>query len=226
MFLEERTIKLNALSLLNNLVRLLILISLLLIMFVIPHSSIIINNYIGLKNEINSSLILYLRLYLINILLNGINIINESFVQSIISVKHLKNYQNFLILYSFICLFIYYLFIKLFGIYGIIIVNSLNLIIRILINNYLINKYLIRINWLKFYLFSSHYILILIITIILFYLNQYLIDNTFGQISFVIGLTLTIISLTLIEEKQMIHYIYCVSKLNYQNQKTQLLKIH
>lgn len=211
-------------TLLNNLVRLLILISLLLIIFVIPHSSLIINIYIGSKYKINSRLVLYLQLYLINILLNSINIINESFVQSIMLIKELNNYKIFLLFYSFIYLFISYLFIYLFHIYGLILINCLNIIGRIIINNYLIKKYLIQIQWFKFYLFSSHYIFILIITLIIFNFNQYLIQDTFGQISFFIGLTLTIICLTLIEEKQMIHYIYCVCKLHYQNQKSQFLK--
>jgi O-antigen/teichoic acid export membrane protein len=211
---EERTIKLNALKLINNLVRLLIIISLLLIIFLIPYSSIIINIYIGSKY---SSFILYFRLYLIIILLNSINIINESFIQSIISNKQL----NILLFYSFIYLFLSYIFIKLFGLIGIIIINSLNIFGRIIINNYLI-----RIQSFKYYLFSSHYIFILLISFIIFYLNQYLIQNYFGQIAFAIGLILTIICFTFIEEKQMIHYIYCVFKLNHQKQRSQFVNKH
>jgi len=222
--LEERTIKLNALTLLNNLVRLLIIISLLLITFVIPHCSTIINIYIGSKLSINSYFILYLRLYLISILLNSINIINESFVQLIMSIKQFDDYQNLLLLYSFIYLFVSYTFIKLFGIIGIIIINCLNIIGRIIINNSLINRYLMRIQWTKFYLFSSHYIFLLLISFGIFYLNQYLIESNFGQISFAIGLIVTIICLTFIEEKEMIHYIYCVYKLNYHNQRSEVSK--
>jgi len=222
--LEERTIKLNALTLLNNLVRLLIIISLLLITFVIPHCSTIINIYIGSKLSINSYFILYLRLYLISILLNSINIINESFVQLIMSIKQFNDYQNLLLLYSFIYLFVSYTFIKLFGIIGIIIINCLNIIGRIIINNSLINRYLMRIQWTKFYLFSSHYIFLLLISFGIFYLNQYLIESNFGQISFAIGLIVTIICLTFIEEKEMIHYIYCVYKLNYYNQRSEVSK--
>jgi hypothetical protein len=50
-------------------------------------------------------------------------------------------------------------------------------------------------------------------------LSQNVIENTFGEICFGLGVILTIICLTFNEEKEMIHYIYCVFKLNYQNKK-------
>jgi hypothetical protein len=219
-FIEERTIKLNALTLLNNLVRLLITISLLLITFVIPYSSSIINIYIGSK----SNCVLYLRLYLINILLNGINVINESFIQSVMSSKQLKFYKNILLIYSLIYLIFCYIFTKLFGVVGIIIINCLNIFGRIIINNYLIKLYFIRIQSSKSYLFSSHFILLLLMSYLFCNLSQTLIENSFGQISFSIGLILTTICLTIIEEKEMIHYIYCVFKLNYQNKRSGFVK--
>jgi len=218
-FLEERTIKLNALTLLNNLVRLLMIISILLITFVIPYSSGLIHIYMGKQFSMNSYLIFNLRLYLLNILLNGINGLNESFVQSIMSIKQLKNYENFFLFYSFVYLLFCYIFMKLFNITGIIIISCLNLLGRIIINNYLINRYLIRIPWRKSYLFSSHYILILLMAFLLCNLSQNMIENIFGEICFGIGAILTTICLTLNEEKEMIHYIYCVFKLNYQNKR-------
>ncbi len=60
----------------------------------------------------------------------------------------------------------------------------------------------------------------------IFYFNQIFIENSFGQIIFAFGLILTIICLTLIEEKEMIHYIYCVYKLNSHSQKSNLLQRH
>ncbi|CAF1584364.1 unnamed protein product, partial [Rotaria sordida] len=53
----ERTIKLNALTLYNNLIRLILIISLLILTFVIPYSSSIINIYIGSKLSIKYLLI-------------------------------------------------------------------------------------------------------------------------------------------------------------------------
>jgi hypothetical protein len=108
---------------------------------------------------------------------------------------------------------------KLFNITGIIIISCLNLFGRIIINNYLINRYLIRISWRNSYLFSSHYILILLMAFFLCNLSQNMIENIFGEICFGIGVILTTICLTLNEEKEMIHYIYCVYKLNYQNKR-------
>lgn len=195
-------------------------ISLLLITFVIPYSSKIINIYIGLEYNC----VLYLRLFLINILLNGINVINESFIQSIMSNKQSNFYKNLLLIYSLIYLIFLYIFIKLFGIIGIIIISSLNIFGRIIINIYLINQYFIRIQLSKSYLFSSHYILFLLISCVIFNLSQNLIENSFGEIIFGIGLMLTTICLTLIEEKEMIHYIYCVFKLNYQKKRSVSLK--
>ena len=90
-----------------------------------------------------------------------------------------------------------------------------------MINNYLINKYLIRIKSREYYLFSSHYVLIFLISFLTFYFNQNLIENSFGQFCFAIGFCFIIICLTFIEEKEMIHYIYCVWKLNYQDRKSE-----
>jgi O-antigen/teichoic acid export membrane protein len=134
------------------------------------------------------------------------------------SNKQRNNYENLILFYSFIYLIICFILIKLFGIIGIIIGSYLNIFGRILINNYLF-----RINWFKSYLFSSHYIFLLLISMIIFYLNQILIQNSFGQFIFLIGFILTIICLTFIEEKEMIHYIYCVYKLN---QRSDLQKRH
>ena len=178
--------------------------------------------YIGPELSKKYSTVFYLRLYLINILLNGVNVINESFIQSIMSIKQLNFYKNLLLIYSLIYLPFSYLFIRFFSISGIIIINCLNLTGRIILNNYLIDKYFIRIQFLKSYLFSSHYIFILLISYVMSCLNQSLIENSFGQIIFAIGLILTIICFTLIEEKQTIHYIYCVLKLSNQNRKAQI----
>ncbi|CAF4186833.1 unnamed protein product [Rotaria magnacalcarata] len=84
---DERTVKLNASTLFNYLVRLIILISLLLITFIIPYSSTIINLFFGTNLLKNYNLILYVHLYLIKMLLNGINGITETFIQSVMSIQ-------------------------------------------------------------------------------------------------------------------------------------------
>ncbi|CAF1103717.1 unnamed protein product [Rotaria sordida] len=212
---EERTIKLNALTLYNNLIRLILIISLLILTFVIPYSSSIINIYIGSKLSINSKYVLYIRLYLIKIILNGINGISQSFLESIMLIKQLNNYRNILLYKSFIYLLLSYIFIRLFGIIGIIIIDCLYIFGRIIINNYLINKYFIRNSLNKSYLFSLHYIFLLLISLIILNISKYLIDNIFGEISFAFSFIIIITFLTLIQEKQLIHYIYCIIKLNY-----------
>lgn len=216
-YLEERTIKLNALTLFHNLVRLLLLISVLVITFAFPYAPSIIKIYIGSNLSINTACVLYLRLSLINVLLNGVNGITESFIQSFMSVKQLDTYKRLYLLYSLMYVILCYIFMKYFGITGIMIINCLNLLGRIIINNNLINQYLIQIKFSRVYLFSSHYILLLIMSFIMCCLSQTLIESTFGQIIFTMGLMLTVISMTFLEERQMIHYIHCVLKLNYQN---------
>jgi hypothetical protein len=184
------------------------LISLLLVTFVCPYCSSILNIYVGSKLS-NDLCISYIRLYCIYIFLFGLNVITESYNQSIMSIKQRNIYQNILLFYSFIFLVLSYFLIKSFSIYGIIIVNSLNMLGRILIN-----QYFSRFKWSNIRLFSSHYIFILFLSFILCCLSKLLIQDSFGCFIFGIGLFLTIICLTWIEEKEMIHYFYCIIKLN------------
>ncbi|CAF4052790.1 unnamed protein product [Rotaria magnacalcarata] len=94
---NERTIKLNALTLFNYLARLIILVSLLSRSFIILYRSKIINIYLGTNLLKDYILILYDCLDLIKKLLNCINGITETFIQSMMSIQQLNNYKNILL---------------------------------------------------------------------------------------------------------------------------------
>lgn len=219
-----RTVMLNAFTLYNYLIRLVIIIFLISITFIIPYSSTLINIYIGSNLFKKYNLLLYIRLYLIKIILNIINEITEMFIKSIESIKELNFYRYILLFYSFIYLFLCYIFIKCFGIVGLIIINCLNIFGRIIINYSVINKYIFRISYSKIYLFSLHYVLILIISYLMLHFSRIFINNSIAQAIFYFGLFLTIICLTLIEEKQTIHYIYCSLKLKHEENRSLFFK--
>ena len=176
--------------------------------------------YLGENLSTKYPLIFYLRLYFLPIFFSSMNVFYQSFVHSILSNQQLNHYENFLLVYSLIYSIFALLFLRLFGISGIILINSLNIFGRILLNNYFLNRYLIVIQWMKWNLFSCHYVFLLLSSLMMFYFNQILIDSSFGQLIFAIGWILTIICLTLLEEKELFHYLSCVYKLNSQNQRS------
>ena len=59
------------------------------------------------------------------------------------SIKQFYFYKNLILIYSIIYLLLSYIFIKFFGIIGIILINNLNIIGRIILNSYLINQYFV-----------------------------------------------------------------------------------
>lgn len=203
---SKRTLILNSFILLDKLIRLWIILSIVFVLLVVPYSSTIVSIYIGEKN---SSLVLYFCLYLIEIFFNGIYLIQESFLQSMISNEQRNSSQLFSSLIYFVFSFV---FIRWFGICGIILINSFHLFGRIWINHSLINR-LTNGGKCSFYL-SSDYVFFLFISWILLNLNEILIENSFGEFCFAIGFILIIICLTLNEEKELIHYFYCIYKLN------------
>lgn len=213
-FVEERTRMLNALTLFDKLLRSMLIICLLVMIFIIPHSSTIVQIYFDENLLKKYPLVFYFRFYLLEFFLSGMNLFSQSFVQSILS-KH--QYENLLFIYSIISCFFSFVFIYLFGITGILLIHCLNIFGRILFHNIFINQYLISIRWFQSYFFSSHYVLVLFVALILFNFNQIFIENSFGQLIFAIGLSLIVISLTLLEEKQLIHYLVCIYKLNQQS---------
>ena len=208
---SKQTSILNGLNLLDKLIRLWIILSVLFVVLIVPYSSTILSIYLGERLWKNSSLIFYL----IEIFFNGIYIFQESFLQSMVSNEQKNSSENFSIFFSFIFFIFSFIFIRLFGMCGIILINSFHLIGRILINNSSINRLTNGRKWFKSSsYFSSDYLFFVFILFILLNLSRVLIENSFGEFFFVIGFILIIICLTLNEEKELIHYFYCIHKLN------------
>ncbi|CAF4908718.1 unnamed protein product, partial [Rotaria sp. Silwood1] len=211
----QKTIKLNALTFYNYLLRFVIIISLLVITFGIPYSRIFLYLYGGKNLSLSSGPIL-LRLYCIYILFLAINGITEAFSQATMSIKQLKNYRTLMLIFALIYLGIFYILIKQIGTYGIIISNCLNMLLRIITNTYYIHKYFDGILWSKPFKYSYYYIITLILTLLICYYSEQWFNNSLIYICFGIFLGFLILILTWKEEKEMIHYIYCIIRLNRQ----------
>lgn len=201
---SNESLMLNCRNLFEKLLRFWMILSMLFVLFISPYFS-------SINLGKNSMFIWYLRLYLIEIFLNGINVCQQSFLRSILSNEQRNCSENRILLFSFISLIFSFFFIRLFGICGIILMNSFHLIGRISINYSLMIRYTKRINW---HFFSSNYVFFIFVLMILFHLNGILIANSFGQMIFCFGLILIIFCLTMNEEKELIHYFYCIWKLN------------
>ncbi|CAF5146309.1 unnamed protein product, partial [Rotaria sp. Silwood1] len=111
---------------------------------------------------------------------------------------------------------IFYILIKQIGTYGIIISNCLNMLLRIITNTYYIHKYFDGILWSKPFQYSYYYIITLILTLSICYYSEQWFNNSLIYICFGIFLGFLILILTWKEEKEMIHYIYCIIRLNRQ----------
>jgi oligosaccharide translocation protein RFT1 len=218
-YLENRTIVLNALTFYNYLLRFVIVLSFLVIAFGIPYSRFILNLYGG-SNLIDGSGPTLLRLYCIYILFLAVNGITEAFSQATMSIKQLENYKNLISIFAFIYLGIFYILIKLIGINGIIIANCLNMSLRIITNLGYIHRYFHGIQWSKPFEFSWFYIFSLgFCSFLCFYSEQWF-SHSFIHFSFGAILGLGMLLLTWKEEREMIHYIYCILRLNRETKKT------
>jgi oligosaccharide translocation protein RFT1 len=211
--LERRTIVLNALKFYNYLLRFVLVLSFLVIAFGIPYSRFILNLYGG-SNLIDGPGVLLLQLYCIYILFLAVNGITEAFSQATMSIKELENYKNLISIFACIYLGIFYILIKFIGIYGIILANCLNMLLRIITNIFYIYRYFHGIEWSKPFEFSLIYLFSLsFCSFLCFYSEQWfsysLIHFSFGAI-----LGLCMLVLTWKEEREMIHYIYCILRLN------------
>lgn len=181
--------------------------------FGIPYSRVLLYFYGG-SNLSDGSGPTLLILYCIYIPFLAINGITEAFSQATMSIAELKYYKNLISIFAFIYLGLFYILIKLIGIYGIIIANCLNMSLRIITNFNYIYRYFDYIPWSKPFEFSRIYLLTLLSSgLICFYsetwFNNNLIHFGFGSI---LGIGLLI--LTYKQEKEMIHYIYCVFRLH------------
>jgi len=210
---EQRTIMLNALKFYHYLLRFVIIISLLVIGFGIPYSQFILNLYGG-SNLIDGPGPMLLRLYCIYILFLAINGITEAFSQATMSVKQLENYRNLISIFALIYLVIFYISIKLIGIYGIIISNCLNMSSRIVTNTFYIHQYFHGIEWSKPFQFSFYYLFSLGFSSFICYYSSNWFPNSFVHFCFGSVLGLGMLLVTWKEEKEMIHYIYCILRLN------------
>lgn len=142
------------------------------------------------------------------------NGITEAFSQATMSIKQLEKYKNLISIYAIIYLVLFYILIKLIGIYGIIIANCLNMLARITTNIYYIHRYFHGVQWSKPFQFSFYYLFSLIFSLVFCYYSERWFENSFIHFSFGAILGLGMLLVTWKEEKEMIHYIYCILRLN------------
>jgi oligosaccharide translocation protein RFT1 len=204
---------LNALTFYNYLLRFVIITSLLVITFGIPYSRFLLNIYGG-SNLSDGPGPTLLRLYCIYILFLAINGITEAFSQATMSIKQLETYKNLIAILAVIYLGIFYILIKLIGINGIIIANCLNMSARIITNSYHIYRYFHGVQWSKPFQFSFSYLLTLGFSLFICYYSEKWLTNPLIHFSLGVVLGLGMLLLTWREEKEMIHYIYCIIRLN------------
>ncbi|CAF3803158.1 unnamed protein product, partial [Rotaria magnacalcarata] len=168
---EQQTIKLNALTFYNYLLRFVIIISLLVITFGIPYSRIILNFYGG-SNLIEGSGPTLLRLYCIYILFLAINGITEAFSQATMPIEQLEKYKNLISIFALFYLGIFYILINIIGIYGIIIANCLNMLLRIITNLYYIHQYFDSMQRSNPFQFSFYYLFTLFVSSCICYYSE------------------------------------------------------
>jgi oligosaccharide translocation protein RFT1 len=209
---------LNALTFYNYLLRFVIITSLLVITFGIPYSRFVLNLYGG-SNLVDGPGPTLLRLYCIYILFLAVNGITEAFSQATMSLKQLETYKNLITIFALIYLVIFCVSISYIGIYGIIISNCLNMLLRIITNTFYIQRYFHGIQWSKPFQFSFSYLFSLCFTLFLCFYSEKWFTNSLLHFSFGGILGLGMLFLTWREEKEMIHYIYCILRLN-QRKKT------
>lgn len=187
--------------------------SLLVITFGVPYSRFVLNLYGG-SNLVDGPGPTLLQLYCIYILFLAVNGITEAFSQATMSVKELEKYKNIISIFALIYLGLFYVLIKSIGIYGIIIANCLNMSARIVTNTYYIHRYFHGVQWSKPFQFSFYYLFSLGFSLFLCYYSEQWFANPWIHFSFGAILGLAMLLLTWKEEKEMIHYIYCILRLN------------
>lgn len=190
-----------------------IITSLLVITFGIPYSRFLLNLYGG-TNLADGPGPTLLRLYCIYILFLAINGITEAFSQATMSIKELDRYKNLISIFAILYLGLFYILIKIIGIQGTIIANCLNMTARIITNSFHIHRYFHGFQWSKPFQFSLYYILTLIFTSFICYYSEEWFSNSFIHFGFGAMLGLIVLFLTWREEKEMLHYIYCIIRLN------------
>ena len=211
--LGKQTVLLNALTFYNYLLRFVIISSLLVITFGVPYSRFLLHLYGG-SNITDGPGPALLRLYCFYILFLAINGITEAFSQATMSIKELNRYKTLLAIFAVIYIAIFSFLINTIGIYGIIIANCLNMFLRIVTNSFHIYRYFHGIQWSKPLEFSFYYLAALAFSFFICCYSEQWFANSVLHFSFGAALGIGMLILTWREEKEMIHYIYCILRLN------------
>ena len=115
----------------ENLLKIVSLIGLLVFCFGQSYSQLLLQIYGGDKLGMNSLCFNMLRLYCVYVMLLAVNGVTESLFSATMSDKQLQSHNNRLVFFSAAFLICAYCFAKLFHIYGFLLANCINMIIRI-----------------------------------------------------------------------------------------------
>ncbi|CAF1126454.1 unnamed protein product [Adineta ricciae] len=217
---EQQTIKQNAFTFYNYLLRCVIIISFIVIIFGMPYSRFLLNLYGGTALTEGPGPLL-LRLYCIYILFLAVNGITEAFSQATMSIEELETYKNRIAMFAIVYLGVFYILIQLLGVHGIIIANCLNMSARIITNSFHIYRYFRGNQWSEPFQFSLHYLFILCFTSFICFYSERWFSNSLLHFGFGSVLGLGILFLTWREEREMIHYINCIRRLNREQKKAE-----
>jgi oligosaccharide translocation protein RFT1 len=211
-------VTLNALTFFNYLLRFVVLVSAFVIAFGIPYSRFLLNVYGG-SNLTDGSGPSLLRFYCVYLLFLAVNGLTEAFAQATMSIEQLKTYQKRITVFALLYLFVFYVLLRSIGIHGILVANCLNMSARIVTNSYYIYRYFPAHPWTRSCSFSPVFVTCLVACCALCTLTEPWLIN--GWLHFAVGCALGLLMLTMTwrEEREMIHYIYCIVRLT-RNNKT------
>lgn len=212
---------LNTLKFYNYLLRFVLILSLFVIIFGIPYSELVLHIYGG-SNLSSGPGPRLLQMYCVYILFLAVNGLTEAFSQATMSIEQLTRYKNLISIFSIVYFVFFYLSIEIFGIYGIILSNCLNMSLRIVTNSWYIYRYFHGRQFVDPFRFSFGYLVCLLSCYGLCVYSRQWLTNPVIYLSFGGCLALFMLGLTWREEKEMIHYIRCIRRLNREkNKKTE-----
>lgn len=148
------------------------------------------------------------------------NGITEAFSQATMSIPQLENYKRLISIFAGIYLLIFYILIKLIGINGVIIANCLNMSLRIATNSVYINRYFHGIDCWKPVTFSSSYLFTLLFSSLICVYSERWFSYSIFHFAFGSVIGLGMLLFTWREEREMIHYIRCILRLQRIKKKT------
>lgn len=210
---QEQTVTLNALNFFSYILRFVMILSLLVMGFGIPYAELALRIYGGtnLADGPGPSLLRFYCVYLFFLAMNGIT---EAFGQATMSIKQLERFKYFISIFTVIYFFLFYVLIRSIGIHGILIANCLNMTVRIVINGTYLYRYFPKYQWSRLISFSPMYLIgLLSCSTICWWAEQWL-NNAFLHFSLGFVLGVSMLLFTWREEREMIHYIYCIWRLN------------